>query len=196
MSAHKWRPQRIRGALRALTEDLSDYVEFKRAYVDMDSPEAAELGQQWGEFKRRLNASSRFCGDPKAYRAWKRLTHNGRRFNGVCPYCGTHETLEEREELDVLWKAPLTLAPPPAPPPAPSVSLAPAAGAFGAEAVVLVVLPWVATDAAVVTHRSPGCRRQDQEPETTTEIDRTSNASHEQCKDGSQGDPDLQRLRL
>lgn len=71
----------------------------------MDSPEAEELCRQWGAYKRRVNASSRFVGNPKALRAWKRLTHNGFRFGQTCPRCGAQETAEEQEELDALWAA-------------------------------------------------------------------------------------------
>ncbi len=32
-------------------------------------------------------------------------SHNGRRFDGVCSYCGAEEASDEREELDALWAA-------------------------------------------------------------------------------------------
>jgi hypothetical protein len=62
-------------------------------------------GGQWGRYKRRVNAHTWFHTNPRAYRAWIRLTHDGRRFNGVCPGCGARETPEEREELDALLMA-------------------------------------------------------------------------------------------
>jgi len=61
------------GRIRFLVEDLKDYIDYKRAYVNMDSPRAAELDRQWSEYKRRMHASTRFHANPKAYEAWIRL---------------------------------------------------------------------------------------------------------------------------
>jgi hypothetical protein len=91
--------------IRLLVKEIWDYVDHRRAYVDQDSPEAEELAGQWGAYKRRANAHTRFVANPKALRAWKRLTHDGRRFGDTCDYCGARETAEEREELGALWAA-------------------------------------------------------------------------------------------
>lgn len=97
------RSRRVRAALLTAAEELRDRLVPDE--IPLDDPRADELGRQWGRYKRGVNASSRFHANPKAYRAWKRLTHDGRRFNGVCPYCGAQATPEEREELDALWAA-------------------------------------------------------------------------------------------
>jgi hypothetical protein len=86
-------------------KDVKDWWEFKHAYVDQDSPEAEELAGQWGRYNRQVDAHSRFVANPKALRAWKRLSHDGRRFGDTCDYCGARETAEEREELGALWAA-------------------------------------------------------------------------------------------
>ena len=96
------KPRRLRAAFLSAAEELRDRLVPE---VPLDDPRAADLGRQWGRYKRRVNASSRFHTNPKAYRAWIRLTHDGGRFYGVCPYCGAHETPEEREELDALLAA-------------------------------------------------------------------------------------------
>lgn len=41
------------GRIRLLIDDLMDYVRYKRAYVyvDVDSPQAAELDREWHDYK-------------------------------------------------------------------------------------------------------------------------------------------------
>jgi hypothetical protein len=58
-----------------------------------------------GEYKRRVNATSRFVGNPKALRAWEWLSPIGERFSDVCYDCGLRTTIEEREELNALSDA-------------------------------------------------------------------------------------------
>ena len=70
-----------------------------------DSDEAVASCRAYGAFKRRVNAGTRFKDNPKALRAWGRLSHDGQRFSDVCHYCGAHQTVEEREELEALRRA-------------------------------------------------------------------------------------------
>jgi len=97
------KPRRLRAAVLTAAEEVHDRLTL--SYISMGDPRAVEFDRQWGRYKRRVNASSRFHGNPKAHRAWKRLTHDGRRFKGACSYCGAEETPEEREELNALLAA-------------------------------------------------------------------------------------------
>lgn len=97
------RKRRIRIALRDVWDAIKDL--FTSHTNDWDSEEAIAGGRAYGAFKRRMNAGARFKDNPKALRAWERLTHNGRRFDDVCHYCGARTTDEEREELDALFAA-------------------------------------------------------------------------------------------
>ncbi len=97
------RPRRVRAALLTAVEEVRDRLVPDE--ISLDDPRAYELGREWGRYKRRVNAHTRFRANPRAYAAWIRLTHDGRRFKGVCPYCGAEETPEEREELDALLTA-------------------------------------------------------------------------------------------
>ena len=98
------RKRRIRIALHDLW-DAVDPRKRVRTTNDWDSPEAHRSARATGRYYNRLSANRRFASNPKALRAWNRLTHDGHRFSGICHDCGAEETDEEREELDALYEA-------------------------------------------------------------------------------------------
>jgi hypothetical protein len=57
--AHDSKSRRSIGRIRFLIEDLKDYFEYKHAYVNMDSPEAAELGRQYHDHKVKVRDAGR-----------------------------------------------------------------------------------------------------------------------------------------
>ncbi len=62
-------------------------------------------GAGWGSFKQKIQASNRFAGNQRAYRAWLRITHNGWRLQDECPVCGAEFTLAEQREFEALLAA-------------------------------------------------------------------------------------------
>ena len=62
-------------------------------------------GAGYGAYKRRGQANTRFSGNPKAFRAYARLTHDAWRFGDVCPLCRAEISPAQREELEALMAA-------------------------------------------------------------------------------------------
>ena len=44
----------LKHRIKIFIEDAKDYVDYKRAYVDSDSPEAAELDRAWHDHKVKV----------------------------------------------------------------------------------------------------------------------------------------------
>jgi len=49
----------IKHRIKVLIKDIGDYVEYKRAFVPMNSPEAAELNRAWHDAKVRVRDAGR-----------------------------------------------------------------------------------------------------------------------------------------
>ncbi len=63
-------------------------------------------GVGWGAHKRKVRASTQYRDNQRAFAAWRRLTHDGWRFNDKgCMWCGTRMTPAELVELDALRSA-------------------------------------------------------------------------------------------
>ena len=53
------RKVRMRAALSHFIEDVRDYIDYRRAYVDQDSPEAAELDRAWHDHKVKVRKAGK-----------------------------------------------------------------------------------------------------------------------------------------
>ena len=49
----------LRHRILLLVEDVRDYSDYRRSFVDQASPEAAELGRAWHDHKLRVRESGK-----------------------------------------------------------------------------------------------------------------------------------------